>query len=136
MVVAAQHAKGKGARAGQDVEEGLFFDGVALESRHVASRYEKSSILVEADLAYSPVALQNDAPMAAGVAQHPVPGQLFIEFTLLGIGVDEPGQRAELLPGLDHAILRYQFTPERGRGEPGGSGKIALTWLDCYDNVD
>ncbi len=68
VVVAAEHAEGEGVGTGQDVEEGLFLDGVAGEASRRSRRGPEDAIFVEADAADAVAAGLDEAAVAAGEA--------------------------------------------------------------------
>jgi hypothetical protein len=66
VIIAAEHSEGEGVAAGQDVEEGLFLDGVAGESADVAVRDHERAAAIEADAADAVAAGLDETAMAAG----------------------------------------------------------------------
>src|SRR5687767_15491571 len=68
MEIAAEHPERQRVGAGQDVEEGLFFDGVAGEGADVAVGDEEGAVVVEAYAADAVAAGLDEAAVAAGEA--------------------------------------------------------------------
>ena len=71
MQVAAEHAKAERERARPDVEERLFFDGIALDAADISPGHEQPAVAVEPHFANADVSLGNRTRMAARVAAEP-----------------------------------------------------------------
>jgi hypothetical protein len=79
MEIAAQHAEAVGESAGMGVEEGLFFNGIALHSGGVSPGNVELSATVEADFTDAGLAFGNGAAVAAGEAADTVALEFFVE---------------------------------------------------------
>ena len=77
--VAAQHAERERVAAGQAMEEGLFFGGIALQGRDVARRRVQRSFLIESHLADPAAARLDETAVTAGKAANRSPVQSFDE---------------------------------------------------------
>jgi hypothetical protein len=94
MKIATHHTEGEGVAAGQDVEERLLLDGVALHPGDVAVGDPESAGLVEADLADAAEALADEAAVPAGQAADGVSlGAAEFGRPLRGEAVEQLGQR-------------------------------------------
>ena len=116
MIVAAEHAERERIRAGQDMKEGLLFDGIALESGHVSPRHAEFAAHIRANFANAAFALADEATMAARDAADRVPlgiaelaeGGALIEHVRLGIvgdgtffhGASRPSRALARIAGL------------------------------------
>jgi hypothetical protein len=70
--IAAHHAEGQGVAAGEDVEEGLLFYGVALHAGDVAEGDFELAVVIVANFANAALAGADQAAMAASEAANAV----------------------------------------------------------------
>jgi hypothetical protein len=68
MKIAAEHAEAVGQRSRVNVEEGLLFDGIALDASHVPPRHAEAAPFVEPNLAHPDCAFGQRAAVAARIA--------------------------------------------------------------------
>src|SRR5713226_5280405 len=71
------------------MEEGLFLDGVALDAADIAPWHNQGSALVVANLANPGLAIWDLATMPTGKAPHPVAVELFVEFALANVFMND-----------------------------------------------
>jgi hypothetical protein len=108
VVVAAEHAEGKGRRSGQGVEEGLLLDGIDLERAHVPVRDLEGPRLVESDAADPVLARRNQAAMAAREAADTLLRQFLVQVPLARAAGEEIGQRRS--PGRHKPLSNIRLT--------------------------
>src|SRR6202140_5942875 len=74
------------------MEEGFFLDGVALDAADIAAGHKQGSALVVANLANPRLAIWDLATMPAGKPPHPVAVELFVEFPLTNVFMNDFSQ--------------------------------------------
>ncbi len=79
--IAAQHAKGEGVCARQEVIERLLFDRVGLQASHVTPRNAQLAALVKAYLADAAPPILHQAAVGAGCAAHGIVFQLLCQLS-------------------------------------------------------
>jgi hypothetical protein len=82
LEVTTEHAETEGFSARVGVEEGLFLNGVKVQSAHIAPRHEQFAALVEPNPTDAGQPIKNHAPMSAGKTFHFVVVQPPIQFAL------------------------------------------------------
>jgi len=63
------------------VEEWLFLDWIQLQSAHVAMRHHELSTTIETNPANAIQSVEDDTPVATGVAAHAAVFELFVEIS-------------------------------------------------------
>jgi hypothetical protein len=106
LEVAAQHAETEGFSARVGVEEGLFLNGVKVQSAHIAPRHIEFTAFVEPNPTNAGQAVKDDAPMSAGETLHLVVVQPPIQFALPHELLEDLGDGHLLrFPNLQKAVL-------------------------------
>jgi hypothetical protein len=74
------------------MEEGFFLDRVALDATDIAPGHKQGSALVVANLANPGLAIWDLATVSAGKTPHPVAVELFVEFALANVFMNDFAQ--------------------------------------------
>jgi hypothetical protein len=84
MEIASQHPKGQRIRAGQNMEERFFLDGVALQYRHIPIWHTQFTALIEPHLTDPSFPLADHTTMPACEASHHAIAQFLIQLPAHG----------------------------------------------------
>ena len=82
MVVAAQHSEAQRQRSGESMKERFLLHRIALQCSDIPLRNVERACPVEANFADARQSVEDDAPMAARKASHPVVVKLLVKNTL------------------------------------------------------
>jgi hypothetical protein len=93
MQITAEHSEAVSQRTWISMEEWLFLYRVALDRAYIAPGYIKGSTAVVTNFADSGLAIWDLATMSAGKTSHPVAVELFVQFALANIFINDFAQR-------------------------------------------
>jgi hypothetical protein len=75
------------------MEEGFFLDGVALDAADIAPGHKQGSVPVVANLTNAGLPVWDLATVPTSKTLHPVAVELFVEFALANVFIDDFAQR-------------------------------------------
>src|SRR6266516_3172029 len=90
--ITAEHAEAVSQCPRMSMEEGLFLYGVALDAADIAPGHKQGSTPVVANLANSRLAFWDLATVSAGKTPHPVAVELFEQFALANVFMNDFAQ--------------------------------------------
>src|ERR1700746_587788 len=93
MQITAKASEAVSQRPWISMEEWLFLDAIAPHAAHIAPRYMQGSAAVVTNFADSGLAIWDLATMSAGKTAHPVAVELFVQFALANIFINDFAQR-------------------------------------------
>ncbi len=108
--VAAQHAEGQCVGAGQEMIEGFFLRGIALQRPHIPPGDHQFAVAVETHFADSAFALPDQTAMSTGVAAHCLVRQTLVEFSFTGQRIEFFSQRHGRIPRY-YSTTSVRITP-------------------------
>jgi len=91
--ITAEHAEAVSQCPWMSMEEGFFLDGVALNAADIAPGHIECPAPVVANLANAGLPVRDLATVSAGKTPHPVAVELFVEFALSNVFMNDFAQR-------------------------------------------
>src|SRR6266566_6232561 len=105
--ITAEHAEAVSQCPRMSMEEGLFLYGVALDAADVAPGHKQGSTPVVANLTNSRLAFWDLATVPAGKTPHPVAVELFEQFALANVFMNDFAQCTHMCQGQCQRNVSY-----------------------------